>query len=167
MEHRTIFALLLSAALTAPAMGNTPHGIPPNSATAVQLTGWLHADDLHMEDILVEVEVDGLMHYATLSGTGRFTVSLPPDTEALLRFEKPGHLTKEIRIDTRHVQDGGRSDRPRKVHFAVIMEREEQAEGYLFQGPVGSIAFEQGGGCLAVGHHRTFKANDAPKPMVF
>lgn len=167
MEHRVTMALLFSAMLMMPALGSSPPVLPPTSAAAVQLTGWLHVDDLHMEDILVEVEVNGQLHYATLTAAGRFTVSLPADTEALLRFEKPGHLTKEVRIDTRHVRDGGRSDKPRKVHFAVIMEREEQAAGYLFQGPVGSIAFEQGGGCLAVGHHRTFRVNDAPRPMVF
>jgi hypothetical protein len=73
-----------------------------------------------------------------------------------LRFEKPGHVTKEVTVDTRHVQDGDfGGQRRRQVKLAVIMEQERFMAGLTYAGPVGNLGFEPGGGCVAVAHTRS------------
>lgn len=140
----------------------------PLAENAVELTGWLVVDDLSMTDALVEVEVNGTLLTAPVSPNGRFTISLPANTEAVLRFEKPGHLTKEVLVDTRHLRDGafGRTT-ARRVRFAVVLELERRMGGLRYTGPVGRIGFEEGGGCVAVQHTRTLVPARRQATMVF
>jgi hypothetical protein len=154
-----LFLTLLTHAATPPA--------GPPVREEVVLTGWLHVEDYTMEDVTVAVEVNGSLHVAPVSGTGRFTVTLPADAEAVLRFEKPGHLPKEVVVDTRHARDGNPGQRARRVKFAVILELERHMGGFTYPSPVGAIGFEQGGGCLAVTHDRTLVPPSNHKPMVF
>ncbi len=144
----------------------TPPGAPP-ADEAVVLTGWLHVEDYTMADVVLEVHVNGAVRTASVSETGRFTLSLPADVEAILRFEKPGHLSKEVVVDTRHVRDGSFDQRVRRLKFAVIMQLERHMGNWTYNGPVGSIGFEQGGGCVAVQHDRSLVPADRHKPMVF
>lgn len=134
------------------------HALPPptSAATAtVQLTGWLHVDDLEMRDVTLVVAVNGSRRTAHISNSGRFDLELPAESAVLLRFEKPGHVPKEVTVDTRNVQDGGFSKQQRRhVKLAVIMEQERFMGGLAFAGPVGRIGFEPGGGCVAVEHTR-------------
>lgn len=120
-----------------------------------------------MTDVVLEVEVNGTIHTATVSETGRFSVTLPADVEATLRFEKPGHLSKEVLVDTRYAGDGTFEQRTRKLKFAVVMQLERHMGNWTYNGPVGAIAFDQGGGCLAVQHDRALVPADRHKPMVF
>ena len=121
---------------------------------AVVLTGWLHTEDWTVHETTVEVEVNGVMQIAPVTLNGRFTVTLPTDAEVVLRFEKEGHLPKEVNVDTRHAQEGEVGERIRHVKFAVIMELERRMGGLTYAGPVGSLGFDAGGGCLAVAHDR-------------
>lgn len=158
--------LLTASLLCTSAYAATPPS-EPAAAEAVVLTGWLHVEDYTMEDVLVEWEVNGTTSTAHVSENGRFTVALPPNTEVTLRFEKPEHLTKEVVVDTRNIRDGGFSEKKhRKVSFAVIMQLERRMGGLTYPGPVGSIGFEQGGGCLAVEHNKTL-VPAKQGPMVF
>ena len=134
---------------------------------AVVLTGWLHVDDLTMTDVVVEVELNGTVQIAPVSANGRFTVTLPQNTEAVLRFEKPGHIAKEVTVDTHHMQAGGPTQRTRKLSFAVILELERRMGGLTYAGPVGNIGFEEGGGCVAVAHDRSLVPARRNAPMVF
>jgi hypothetical protein len=145
--------------------GAPPSG--PSAEEAVVLTGWLHVEDHTMADVTLEVVVNGTMHTAHVSENGRFTVSLPADAEATLRFEKPGHLSKEVLVDTRHSQDGPFNQRTRRLKFAVVMQLERYMAGWAYTGPVGSIGFETGGGCLAVAHDRGLVPATRNAPMVF
>lgn len=156
-------ALLLGLCGSATA---APPGTPP-AEEAVVLTGWLHVDDYSMADVVLEVHVNGAVRKASVSETGRFSVSLPADVEAVLRFEKPGHLSKEVLVDTRHAGDGSFEQRTRRLKFAVIMQLERHMGNWTYNGPVGSIGFEQGGGCVAVQHDRNLVPADRHKPMVF
>lgn len=156
-------ALLLG--LGGPTAANPP-GAPPTQH-AVVLTGWLHVEDHTMADVVLEVLVNGTARTAHVSETGRFSVTLPADVEATLRFEKPGHLSKEVLVDTRHVQDGSFDQRTRRLRFAVILQQERHMGNWTYNGPVGSIGFEQGGGCVAVQHDRSLVPADRHKPMVF
>jgi hypothetical protein len=139
----------------------------PPAEEAVILTGWLHVEDHTMADVVLEVEVNGTTHVAPVSENGRFTVELPANTEATLRFEKPGHLPKEVVVDTRHARDGSAGQRTRRVNFAVIMELERRMGGLTYAGPVGSLSFDEGGGCLAVSHDPKRVPAKRQAPMVF
>lgn len=140
---------------------------PPPADEAVVLTGWLHVEGLTMADVVLEVEVNGTMFLGEVSQNGRFTVSLPANTQATLRFEKPEHLPKEVVVDTRHARDGGPGHRTRRLHFAVIMELERRMGGLTYAGPVGSIGFEEGGGCVAIAHNRERVPAKRQAVMVF
>ena len=143
----------------------TPAG--PKVLDAVVLTAWLHVEDLTMADVVVELEVDGVLQTAHVPENGRFEMSLPADVEAVLRFSKPGHLTKEVVVDTHHVVDGGFDGKKRHVSFAVIMQQERHMAGFTYPGPVGSLGFDQGGGCLAVAHDRRVVPAERRTIMVF
>lgn len=125
------------------------------NAAMVTLTGWLHVDDAFLDDVTIEVDIHGTVRTASLSSTGRFEIDLPAETSATLRFEKPGHVTKEVRVDTHHVADGDfGGQRKRQVKLAVIMEQERFMAGLTYAGPVGNLGFDAGGGCVAVEHTR-------------
>ncbi|MBK7268041.1 MAG: hypothetical protein IPI07_00480 [Flavobacteriales bacterium] len=152
------------------AQAATPPSSPPTAAAseeAVVITGWLQVEGLTMKDVIVEVEVNGTTRIAPVSETGRFTVELPANAEVLLRFEKPGHLSKEVTVDTRYAGNGKGGQKKRHVKFGVIMELERWMGGLTYAGPVGSIGFDQGGGCLAVEHDRTMVPAEQRRPMVF
>ena len=142
---------------------------PPAAVGEVTLTGWLHVDDYDFDDATVQVEVNGDIRMAQVSKTGRFDISLPSGTEAVLRFEHPGHLTKEVMVDTRHAHDGHLGREVRHVRFAVILEQERYMAGFDYAGAVGNIGFEKDGGCLTVQHTRTLVVGRSKtrKPMVF
>jgi hypothetical protein len=147
------------------ALAGPPPG-PPAEETVV-LTGWLHVEGYTMSDVVIEVEVNGAYSTAHVSENGRFTVTLPAEADAKLRFEKPGHLPKEVLVDTHHATDGEPGQRVRRVKFAVIMELERRMAGLTYPGPVGSIGFDQGGGCLAVAHDRSLVKAKRQAVMVF
>ncbi len=135
----------------------------------VTLTGWVHVDDYDFDDATVQVEVNGEIQTAHVSKSGRFDISLPAGTEATLRFEHPGHLTKEVLVDTRHARDGYPGRDTRHVKFAVILEQERYMGGNVYAGPVGNLAFEKDGGCLTVQHINKLVVgrSRSRKPMVF
>lgn len=160
----SLCAVLLIYAGTGKAAGPP---LNPRSNDVVVLTGWLHVEDLTVEEVLVEVEVNGTTQIAPVSNTGRFSITLPADAEALLRFEKEGHLSKEVKVDTRHAQDGEVGQHTRHVKFAVIMELECRMGGLTYAGPVGSLGFDDGGGCLAVAHDRQLVPAKRAAVMVF
>jgi hypothetical protein len=146
-------------------------GPPPASAfdEAVELTGWLHVEDFDFDDATVLLEVNGEIRSVPISKTGRIDISLPVGTEAVLRFEHPGYLTKELLVDTRHARDGYLGRDVRHVRFAVILEEVRLMAGLDYAGPVGNIGFDKEGGCLAIEHTRKLVVgrSRSKKPMVF
>ena len=162
MKSGLCAALLLFAGL---AVAHPPSHPPADEA--VILTGWLHVEDLTMADAVVEVEVNGVTQIAPVNEQGRFTVTLPADAEVLLRFQKPGHLSKEVVVDTRHARTGEPGRKTRHVKFAVIMELERWMGGLAYSGPVGSIGFDPEGGCVAVEHDRKLEPAKRHKVMRF
>ncbi len=146
-------------------------GPPPASAfeEAVELTGWLHVEDFDFDDATVLLEVNGQISSVPISKTGRIDISLPVGTDALLRFEHPGHLTKEVLVDTHHARDGYVGRDVRHVRFAVILEETRLMAGMDYAGPVGNVGFDKDGGCLAIEHTRKLVVgrSRSKKPMVF
>lgn len=152
---RAITSLLVLITVSTARVEAAPPPAGRASDATVELTGWLHVEDLTMKDVVLEVEVNGTVRTAHVTESGKFNIDLPADAAATLRFEKPGHVTKEVTVDTRNVEDGSFSgQKKRHVKFAVIMELERFMAGLTYAGPVGKIGFEQGGGCVAVAHTR-------------
>ena len=85
----------------------------------------------------------------------------------MLRFEKPGHVSKEVKVDTRHVLRGGPDQRKRKISFAVILELECRMGGPTDARPVANIGFAPEGGCVAVEHDRQLVPTSRHTLMVF
>lgn len=119
---------------------------------AVELTGWLHVDDLGFEQTDVQLQMNGASYYVPVSRTGRVDVALPVGVEAVLHFSHPGHVAKEITIDTRFAQAGEFAKHLRHIQFAVILEKDYFHEGIAYAAPVGTMSFDEQGGCLAVAH---------------
>lgn len=157
-------AALLSA--SAPLHAIAPPTAPP-MAEDVELTGWLHVDDYTFDLTTVEVQVDGAVQYAPVSRTGRFNVTLPANTEALIRVEHPGHLPKEVVVDTHHARAGEAGRNKRHITFAVVLDPERHMGGQEYAGPVAGIGFDQHGGCVAISHTKKVVPARRGKPMVF
>lgn len=162
---RGLVAALIMA-LTLPVAQAASPGAPPAEATVV-LTGWLQAHDLDMSDVVVLVETGMSAQHAKVSGSGRFVVELPADSEVLLRFEKPGHVAKEVLLHTRHATGMAGHGRQRRVSVGVVLELERHMGGLTYSGPVGTLSFDEQGGCLAVDHHRNMVPARDRRTMVF
>ena len=168
---RSPFLLAAFAALFTGSINPSRAAGPPSPLAmeqAVELTGWLHVEDFDFNDATVLLVLDGEVRSVPISKTGRIEISLPVGTEAVLRFEHPGHLTKEVTVDTHHARDGHLGRDVRHVRFAVILEETRLMAGMDYAGPVGNMEFDENGGCLAVQHTRTLVVGRGRnKPMVF
>jgi hypothetical protein len=139
----------------------------PLTDDAVVITGWVHVEDLSFDNTRVQLEVNGEVHLVPLTPLGRFDVNLPVGTEAVLRFEHPGHMPKEVMVNTHDARAGGFREETRRVRLAVILEEERLMGGLRYAGPVGNIGFDKDGGCVAVGHTRQMVVGRKNEPMVF
>lgn len=135
------------------------------TASAVVLTGWLHVDDLRMDEVVVEVEVGGSVEYTRVSRNGRFTIGLPAGAEATVRFERDGYQTKEVLVDTRGAVAGTHMEHA--ISFAVVLDPVRTMGGQTYAGPVATIAVEPGGGSLAVVHSRRLVPTRHQRTMEF
>lgn len=160
--------LLLTTALCGFLMQPT-HAVAADAPLeeAVILTGWLHVDDQDMADVTLMVKVNGRTRPSGVSSNGRFTVSLPRDADVVLRFEKPGHVPKELVVDTRHARTGEQGHRTRRVKLAVTMDPERHMADLTYAGPVGTLSFDEGGGCLAVQHSRKTTRTERSMTVTF
>lgn len=163
----TLSALALTCLMgTVPArLASSPY--TPPAEDAVTLTGWVHVEDLSFDNTRVKLEVNGEEHIVPLSPLGRFDINLPVGTEAVLRFEHPGHLAKEVVVDTHDARAGEFKDGTRHLKLAIILELERLMAGMKYAGPVGNIAFDKQGGCVAVDHTRKMVVGRKNEPMVF
>ena len=148
LEATALAALLALSALT---LFGAPAMTPPDE---VLLTGWLHVDDRTVNDLVLVVELDGdRCLFAEVHASGRFEVLVPVGCKALLSFIKPGHLTKEVVVDTRNAMNTTKAQQTnRKVKFDVVLEPIEKRLGRKYQGPVGSLIFVNGTGTMKVKH---------------
>ncbi len=94
-------------------------------------------------------------------------MTLPANAEAILRFEHPGHLPKEVVVDTHFAGDGEVGQHTRHISFAVVLEPERHMAGLDYAGPVGNIGFDKGGGCAVITRERKLVPSRRLKPMVF
>ncbi|MBL7981746.1 MAG: hypothetical protein JNL52_08020 [Flavobacteriales bacterium] len=129
----------------------------------ILITGRLLAEDRHMDDAVLVVELEGdRCLFAELYDNGQFFFRLPVGAKATLLFMKPGHLPKEVTVDTRNALNTPKAVKEnRKVKFEVVLESEEQRPGRRYDGPVGSIRFVNGSGTMKVMHDLRVVADDA------
>jgi hypothetical protein len=154
-SHRLVAGLgiaTLMSVLGTSKLHAAPH--PDPSLDAVSLTAWLWVDDGQIGDVQVEVEVNGKIERGRPEDNGRVELMLPADVVAVVRFIKPGHLTKEVTVDTHHVNDGKFHGKQRHLKFAVVMQALKGLNGQTYPGPVGTLSFDEGGGRLSVSHDK-------------
>ncbi|MBK8499050.1 MAG: hypothetical protein IPL52_09580 [Flavobacteriales bacterium] len=151
LEAVALAAILAIAGLSLIA---APMLATPTAPEEVIFTGWLHVDDNSVDDLVLVVTVDeDRCLYAEVEGSGRFVISVPVGCRAMLSFFKPGHLTKEVEIDTRNSMNTSKAQRAnKKVKFDVVMEAVEKRPGRKYEGPVGSLSFVRGTGTMKVKH---------------
>ncbi len=142
-------ATILSLMSFIPCRADGPAAVPPVSKKVV-LTGWLQVTDYDFALTSVEAEVDGVVMYPAVSRNGRFQVELPTNTKATFRFEHPGHVPKEVVVDTHFANDGGFVEQTRHIRIGVVLEQERHMAGLTYAGPVGNVGFDKGGGCVVV-----------------
>jgi membrane-associated protease RseP (regulator of RpoE activity) len=119
----------------------------------VVFTGWLRVEDRNVDDLVLVVETAESCLYAEVLPSGRFIVAVPVGSEARLAFIKPGHITKEIELDTRNSMSNRKAARANsKVKFDVVLEPESKRPGRAYDGPVGSLAFNKGTSSTKVRH---------------
>lgn len=159
------FLVLFACSASLAKATGMPYTPPDNDA--VQITGWVHVEDLSFDNTRVQLEVNGEEMLVPINNMGRFDINLPAGTEAVLRFEHPGHLPKEVVVDTHDARAGEFKDETRHVKMAVILELERLMAGFKYGGPVGNIAFDKQGGCMAVDHTRKMVVGRRNEPMVF
>lgn len=153
----TVEAMLLLALFALIALGS----VAAPAERTVRLTGHLHTPVRTTADLILSVEVDGSCRYAEVSASGRFLVEVPSGATATLSFMQPGHLTKEVVIDTESAFAGSRAAKQdRRLEFDVVMEPEAKHAGQSFVGPVGSVGFIKGSGTVRVRHARQLSAAD-------
>lgn len=167
MEKRLQFsyeAALLTAlfALLALTLLATPGA--PSSPEVIRITGQLFSTDGQLEDAVLVVELEGAhCLFAELDADGRFHMELPLNSKVRLHFIQPGHLPKEVEVDTRNALNTPKAEREnRKVKFEVVLESEEQRPGRRYDGPVGTIRFVNGTGTMKVLHDLRVVADEAP-----
>ncbi|MEZ4757959.1 MAG: hypothetical protein R2817_14120 [Flavobacteriales bacterium] len=148
-----LFALFALSLLAAPA-----------SPDAIRIAGQLYITDGHLNDAVLVVELeDAHCLYAELRDDGRFHMDLPVNSRVRLHFMQPGHLPKEVVVDTRNALNTPKALREnRKVKFEVVLESEEQRPGLRYEGPVGAIRFVNGTGTMKVMHDLRVVADVAP-----
>ncbi len=132
------------------------------SRDEILISGRLISDDRHMDDAVLVVELEG-EHclFAELFDNGQFFFRLPVGAKATLVFMKPGHLPKEVTVDTRNALNTAKAVKEnRNVKFEVVLEPESKRPGRKYEGPVGSIQFVNGTGTMKVRHDLRVVADD-------
>ena len=130
----------------------------------VVFTGWLRVEDRNVNDVVIAVEVADQCLYAEVLPSGRFIIVVPAGSQARLAFFKPGHLTKEVELDTRNSMPTRKAARANStVKFDVVLEPEQKRPGRRYDGPVGSLAFNKGTGSTKVRHTLNVVADDRTK----
>ena len=101
-------------------------------------------------DVLVRVYRNGVKEQAFMTGSGgRYTVDLERGGDYIIRFSRPGHVTKCFAVDTHGAAWEGDS---RSVHVAVEMTLFETVEGIdlsFFDLPMGLAHFSPTTGYLS------------------
>ncbi len=129
-------------------------GTPPANAQLVTISGKLFAGTADLSDALLVVELEEEQCLrSVLLHNGRFEFKVPLGAKARLIFLKPGHLTKEVLVDTRNALNTSRARKLNKnVKFDVVLESTEERKHQAYYGPVGYIHFVNGTGLMRVRH---------------
>lgn len=155
LHFRAAAIAMIAASTILPTNAEAGLGLPDE----VVFTGWLRVEDHNVDDLVLVVEVAESCLYAEVLPNGRFTATVPVGSQARLAFIKPGHLTKEVDLDTRNSMSNSKAARAnRTVKFDVVLEPEAKRPGRKYEGPVGSLGFNKGTGSTRVRHTLNFVA---------
>jgi hypothetical protein len=106
------------------------------------------------EEVISEQEVtlldqNGEETPVKLRANGHFKLRLPADGMHVLRFSKPGCVTKEVRIDARSACKKD-PQKDRSVEFEVVLHETDGQEAEQYAGAVGEIRFHKSNGRMKV-----------------
>lgn len=119
----------------------------------VELTAWLDAGSAGTADVIVEVNVNGVMDWSRPAQDGSVELVLPADAVALISFRKDGHRTKTVSVDTHNMQEGAYKGKRRNLTIGVLLDDNSDNEAVGGTSPVGVIAFNADG-TMAVQHNQ-------------
>ena len=146
---RIVVIALMAVSTMSPVLAEADGGLPDD----VVFTGWLRVEDRDVDDLILVVEMAESCHYAEVLPNGRFIAIVPVGSQARLTFAKPGYLTKEVDLDTRHSMPSRKAARAnRTVKFDVVLEPKESRLGRKYNGPVGTLGVHKGTGSTRVRH---------------
>lgn len=145
---RSLPALALTLACSTAALAN--------DRQEIEIRGRLLLDGATTADAILVVEVNEVDCVPfDFYPDGRFVLTVPVDSKAQIRFEKPGYMSKEVALDTRNALLTAKAVKLNKrVDFDVLLQP-LPAKDMAYAGPVGDITFVKGSGLMKVRTDRT------------
>ena len=139
--HRTpiICLTFLIGLVCSSSVSALPRPVPLEN---VALTAWMDITDGTLNDIIVEVNVNGVKDWGRPDADGRVDLMLPSDAVALIHFRKPGHLTKTVTVDTHNMRNGSFKGKKHSLSFSVKLDPVADKEDLAYSGLVGTIFFD-------------------------
>ena len=149
IRRLSTFALAIGLSI----LGAASVSANPPARTAsdkVALYAWLQVANGTAQDVIVEVEVNGVKDWGRPNQDGRVEFVLPTNEVALIHFHKPGHISKSVKVDTHNMQAGAFKGKRRSIDFGVVLEPASEQPGLVYAGPVASIGFDATAGEMTV-----------------
>jgi hypothetical protein len=141
--------------------------------TYIKVSGIVHVPEDNASALSITVEdaaCDTIWRRS--SRNKRFSFRLEENDTYVARFEQPGCITKEVRLDTRHATKPWDTD-PKSIKFEVVLAYVDSLSPFSYAGPVGRIAFNRKNRSMAITRNYDLQpvrvdssALDAPEEML-
>ncbi|MBV6406109.1 MAG: hypothetical protein IT228_07880 [Flavobacteriales bacterium] len=117
--------------------------IAAGAQTYVTFTGAVHMPDQELHAVRMTVSDGSETMDVMLGRHGSYSFHIPVNERVVLTLESPGHITKEVEIDTHGVPEAnGLFARNVRVAFDLELERQPDDVLLCYAGPVGRISFQ-------------------------
>lgn len=134
IRRTLIQATLIAACITL--------SIAAGAQTFVTFTGDVRMPDQDLHPVRMSISDGAESMDVVLGHNGAYSFHIPVNERVTLTLESPGHITKEITIDTHGVPEAkGMFARTQRVAFDLELERQPDELKLCYTGPVGAIAF--------------------------
>ena len=139
IRRTLIQATLIAACITL--------SIAAGAQTFVTFTGDVRMPDQDLHPVRMTVSDGHETMDVVLGRNGAYSFHIPVKERVTLTLESPGHITKEVTIDTHGVPEArGLFARTVRVAFDLELERQPDDLHLCYAGPVGHIAFAENDG---------------------
>ncbi|MBK6627032.1 MAG: hypothetical protein IPJ87_13595 [Flavobacteriales bacterium] len=141
IRRTLIQATLIAACITL--------SIAAGAQTFVTFTGDVRMPDQDLHPVRMTVSDGHETMDVVLGRNGAYSFHIPVNERVTLTLESPGHITKEVSIDTHGVPEAsGLFARTVRVAFDLELERQPDEMQLCYTGPVGAIAFTENDGTI-------------------